>query len=1051
MERIVDFFIRRSLVVNIIAIFIILGGYFAVTSMKRNLQPQLEFPRIRVTVSLLGATPEEIEKYVTFPIEEVLKSLPGVEEITSHSSSGRTRITLHYPSSFGDEELLGAAELVRNQIDSIRYQLPTNIRSIQVKRVTHGGAFLFLLGIEGVNQSLDSHRNFFKAFERSLSQIKGIQAARGHYRSRDVYIELYPGKLKNNEISVTEVRRAIQQATHFAPIGEMQVNEDKYSIEISKTSDTLEQLARIPIRGNRVGNSLILKDIAKIGYRLEESRRITHVNGKPGISMRVLQDPQADSIDLKQAVMGIIEDYNVKAPPGVSIVPLIDGPRFLEQQLSVLTRNGALGFLLVFLILTFFLNWRTAFITSLGLPIAYFGTIFILHLMGFNLDLLSLVGMLLVIGLLVDDSIIISERYTENLEKGMEPKEAAGKSVKELMVPITGTVLTSVVAFSPMLFNQSTMGQLMLAIPMVVILALLLSWLESFFILPNHLSHFVGSQTPHTDLFNKMKKGYGLLLFLTLRFRYLVLIGAFGVIALAVYVAFHKVPINYHLRVRSNDIKVYAVLKESQSLEETYSKIKRIENYLLSFPKDKIQSVNSNVGRFWMNGRMYEGYRYAQVYGVLNVNNKYPSKLQKEVKSQVENFLKQHDKLDFEKLSVDLTRDEDNERKKGLVTVRIRGSEKVDFTEIESEIIEAAATAKEIGPHSPDPHRYQKAWKFIPQPKALVQYNLSSYDVGRQIRGVFTPDEVAEIRLEGEKVYVYTEMFKFEKPRFDQLGDYEVVTPSGSSVPLRFLGEWKKEKSLRQISHLNGLRDLNIDFEMSEEGGSLISARAALSGVLDPVVKKFPSYEIKVTEANREDTKSKNWAIKVAILCLVGVISIIILTLGSLTQPLLVSLPILFGGVGIIFALYFHQMEFGMMALVGFLGTTGVSVNASLVMVDHINKIIQKAGGKFSRELLIQGASSRLRAILLTTITTLGGVFPIAYSLGGESGFTQPLAFSVGWGISFATLLTLFVLPSLLQVREDFFWIGQRVLEKFGDSPRVSQWLKKSRSAFLGH
>ena len=1046
MGTMIDFFIKRPLVVNFVAVLIVLAGYFAVTSMERTLHLPLEFQKIQVTIRLIGATPKEIEKYITFPVEEALKGLPAVDEITSHSSSGLARVTLHYPSSF--ENMLEATELVRNRIDSVRYRLPTNIRRVQVERMRKGGSFLFWLGIEGVDQSHIQHRNFFMAFERSLGQVKGVQKVHRDYRARDVYVELYPDKLKANEVSVTEIRRAIQQAINFSPIGGVRMNEDKYSIEISKALDTLDQFTHIPIRGNRMGNSLILRDVGKIRYKLGEKTEITHINRKPGFSMFVRKDLLTDAIDLKKSAMKVIDDYNAKAPPGVRIVSLMDGPHFIEQQLGVLTKSGVLGIFIVFLILMLFLNWKTALMASLGLPIAYFGAMMALHFTGINLDLLSIVGMILVIGILIDDSIIVSERYTENLEKGMEPQKAAGRSVKDLMLPITGTVLTSVVAFSPMLFNKSTMGKLMWSIPVVIIFALLFSWLESFFILPNHLAHFVGSKskTPHPHLFNQVKRGYEFLLTSALRFRYLVLLGACGIVALATYLALNKIQIDYSLNIQPKYIKVHTILKQSESLEATRSKIKPIEDYLRSFPKDKIENVHSTIGEIWMNGRRHQGYRYAQVHGFLNANHKYPTKLQKEIKPQVEKFLEQYDRADFEKLSVNLKRNDSSERKADLITVGIRGNEKVDFTDIEDEVIKAAATAGEIGDPSPDPHRYQKTWEFVPQPRALIQYDLSAYDVGRQIAGVFNPDEVAEIRLEGEKVYVYMEMFQSEKPRFDQLGSYEVITSSGSSVPLKFLGEWKEKKSLRQISHLNGLRDLNVDFEINREQGTLISARAALKKALGPVIKKFPNYEVKVTEANREDTKNKSWALKVVILCIVGVLFVITLTLGSLTQPLLVGLPILFGGVGIIFALYFHNMELGIMALIGLIGTVGVSVNASLVMVDHINKMIKNAGGKFSKELLIQGASSRLRAILLTAMTTLGGIFPIAYSLGGESGFTQPLTFSIGWGISFATLLTLLILPPLLQVREDLFWLGQWTLEKCRSFSLTNGSMKNPRS-----
>ena len=1036
MEKMINFFIQRSLIVNFMAIFIVLAGYLATTSMERNLHPPLKLQKIMVTVNLIGATPEEMEKYITFPIEEVLQGLPYVEEIASQSSRGEALIALYYPSSFKD--MSEAADLIRNKIHTIHYRLPTNIRSIQVEQRKIGESRLLWLGIEGVDQNDTKHRDFFKSFEKSMSQVKGVQRIWPGYRERDVYVEFYPDKLKANELSVTEVRQAIKQATNFSPIGEVQLNEDKYSIEISKTLKTLEQLSNIPIRGNRIGNYLTIKDIAKVGYKLEEENIFTRINGKPSFNMSVYSDPSMDAIDLKKAALEVVDQYNAKAPSEVRIVTLLDSPRFIERQLGILTKNGILGLVIVFLLLTLFLNWKTAFVASLGLPVAYFGTMLILYLLGFNLDIPSVIGMILVIGMLVDDSIIVSERYTENLENGMSPGKAARRSVRDLMLPITGTVLTSVIAFTPMFMNKSPTGQMIIAIPVVVISALLLSWLESFFILPNHLTHFVSprSRTPHRKLFNRMKRGYESLLTLTLRFRYLVLLVAFGAVFLAFHLAMNRLQINYKFDMNYKYIAIHTTLKESDSMETTISKIKTLEDYVRSLPKDEISNVQSNIGDIMINGRYLHGYRYAQIYGVLNKEHKYPTLLQEKVKAKVEEFVRNYDKAGFERIRVNFQTSDNDQIRKQLISVSVHGNDRVEFTEIEAEIIEAAIKMKEIASYFPNPRQYQKAWEFIPKPEALVKYNLSAYDVSRQIRGAFTPDEVAEVRLGGESVYIYTQMLRSENEElhFDQIGDYEVITASGSNVPLKYLGEWRKKKSLRQISHTNRLRKLTVDFEIDETQGNYFSASAGLKKALEPVVKKFPGYEIKLTES-REEKKNKAWAIQVAVLCVLSVLFVIILILGSFTQPLLVGLPILFGGVGIVFSFYLHGMELGTMSLIGFVGTVGVSVNASIVMVDHINRLTKKAGGKLSKDLLIQGASSRLRAILLTTITTLGGIFPIAYSLGGESGFTQPLVFALGWGISSSTLLTLFILPSLLQVREDFFSLMMKGM-KGTKSPR---------------
>jgi multidrug efflux pump subunit AcrB len=362
-----------------------------------------------------------------------------------------------------------------------------------------------------------------------------------------------------------------------------------------------------------------------------------------------------------------------------------------------------------------------------------------------------------------------------------------------------------------------------------------------------------------------------------------------------------------------------------------------------------------------------------------------------------------------------------------MVSVRIRGGDRIDFTAIESKLADSVSTLEEVKEYVPDPERFQDSWVFVPNLPALSQYNISSFELSQQIRGAFAPHLIQETRINGENIGVYSRVKLGRELDFSGLAQLEVVSPSGLGVPLSFLGSWKKEKTLKEIAHYDGMRNLTMDFSVAK-GSNINAALAAAGKVVDQIGLDFPSYEISVRNANEQEVKSQAWALKVAVVCIAGVLLVIALVLGSLTQPFLVGLPIPFALVGIILALFVHGEPLGLMALVGLIGTVGVGVNASIVMVDQMNQNSKSSQSRLNRSSIIKGASSRFRAILLTTLTTLAGVFPMAYSLGGESGFTQPLAFALGWGITFSTLMTLFALPALLEIREDLFSVQGKIL-----------------------
>lgn len=1028
MLKVADFFLQRSFVVNLLAVAVVICGVLALTSLNRDLIPPFQWQMIRVSVSLPGATPEEMERYVTFPIEEVLEGMPGLERMQSVSSSGQSRIDLYYEASFS--RMAEALELVQARMNTVRHRLPNSIRNIVAERAQVNDVFLFFLAIENFDEQNIEHRLFYDRLERRLNDITGVVRLDTSMRKRDIYIQFDPDQLHKHEISVSQVRQVISTAVGFSPVGQTRVGTDFYAVEIAKISDSIEELRQLPIRSNRLGNTIRLEQVATVEYRLEDRDRHFFVNGRQAVHILVKKDISSDTIDLKPKVLGVIEEFNSQAPDGLNVVNLIDGPRFLEQQIDVLSRNGWLGFALVLLILVAFFNWKTAAMTGIGLPVVYAGTFITMYLLGVNIDLLSIVGVILVVGILVDDAIIMTERYVNHLSDGLKPQEAARTAVADLLLPVTGTVLTTVIAFAPLIFIKSEVANMLFAIPVVVIGAMILSWLESFFILPNHLAHFV--KTPPKEkkwnIFSRLQKAYEFLLAWAIKGRYVLSLVVLAILVVSVSVGFKSLRHEFNLNISPETLTIYAILKESPSMEYTKEKIAPIENFLRSLPRESVQNVAVHVGWMWMHGRQFEGVRYARVDAYLNNNVKHPSRLKSEMKALLESQVSEFKDEEFEKISVEFQREGGDEDRKNMVSIRVRGSEEVDFHQIEQEMVTQAKALQEIDSYVDDPDRYQVAWSFVPDIEALRRYQLDNYELSRQIRGLFMPHEITETRIQGENVFIYTESQRKQNLELDQLNKYEVFSAMGTAVPLGYLGEWVERKSLRSIRHHDGRRNLRLDFRVSEDFNTTV-ARQGLQSVVGEIQNKYPTYEISVIDANEQEAKARIWAIKVALACVMGVLLVLALILGSLTQPLLVGLPIPFSIVGIVFALYLHDLPLGLMALVGVIGTVGVSVNASIVMMDQINKLVKKQGG-FSRDLLIQGASNRLRPIVLTTLTTLGGVFPMAYALGGESGFTQPLAFAMGWGLSSSTLLTLFVLPALVQVREDILFLSHRLIGK---------------------
>lgn len=1029
MEKLIRYFANHTFAVNLVSVFIILSGLILGSMIKRDTKPPFEFKSIVARMKLPGASATEVEKYLAYPMEKVLRGLPHANEITTESESGSLKITIYFNVSYG--KINESVEEVRSRIDSISWQLPEQIRNISVKQDKLESVFHLGIALENFDETDTHHRFLAKGLADKIRSVPGILNTSVQMHDRNLYIKFKPDKIAEYEISIAEVREKIRQALNFAPIGAIEFDERFLTIEVQRPAETIKKLKRLAVRGNLSGAPPVyLENLAEIVMEIDEIKEKHRFNGRPTIKLFTRKDIYSDAISLKKQIQVLLDQTNREFPKGLKATIFIDTPKFIEKQLDVLTKNGLFGLLFVLIILSLFFNWKVALVTSFGIPIAYCATLIILYFCNISIDLVSVVGMIMVIGLLVDDAIIITERYLENLEKGQKPEQASVRAGRDLILPVTGTVLTTVFSFAPMAFIKSEASIVFFAIPLVVIASLAMSWLESFFILPNHLQHFI-KEAPKKksgrDLFLKIRMFYKKILSKTLRFRYLTLLFLLVIFAFSCWIALNKIQQNFSFHPSRERIAIKVRVKENKSLTYTEQVIVPIENYLLTLPKDVFSTVSINIGQMWDRGRNYRGYRYAKLYLHINDDIVRPQKIKRHWTEKLKQKMKEFENKKIESIQVGRELKDQEEEKKNIVTLDISGKEDVDYLALKARIQE------EIDKHNMglelvrEVNEFDEKWIFIPDTRQLSQHRINLSGLTRQLRSFFVPHELMQIRIRGETKWIYTQVKRSGNLKESELNNLSVINNTGLTVPMKELGRWEQKKQLARIRHKDGKRLFEFDLAFEPSGDmNLNTAKKQGRQISQTLSQIYPTYQIQFRDGDRAETKSRLWAMKVALVCVLLVLLTLALVLGSLTLPLILGLPIPFGLTGVIWALYLHDMPMGIMSLIGLVGTVGVSVNDSLIMVDTIMK--KKKQGLMTRDHIIEGASSRLRAIILTTSTTLAGVFPMAYGIGGESGFTQPLAFSLGWGLFFATFLTLFILPACLEIRRDFQRWVQKML-----------------------
>ncbi|MDQ7002190.1 MAG: efflux RND transporter permease subunit, partial [Ghiorsea sp.] len=487
MNNMIAFFVRRGLLVNMLSGMLLLGGIYAAMNIQREAFPSVNFDLVVIGAAYPGASPQELEQLVTMPIERELKGIDGIKKTTSTSYPGTMEILIQVDPSYKDRSRFVSD--VQQAVN--RAVLPDDLPSDPfVKEIKSEQTPVISLSVFGDIPDLKL-KHIANKIEDDLLALPGVSKVNviGD-RKEEIRITLNPEKMQQYRVSTSDVIALIKAWNINAPGGQLNTQEGMKTIRVNGEFTSAKDAASLVIRANEFGQALYLSDIADVTQTLEKPRRYVDAMGEPAINFTIVKKGDADIIDVVDHVRAYLplipkrygEDIQVRAYKDFSINTRV--------RLNVLTSNGAIGLVLVLLTLFMFLRPAVALTTAWGLPIIFFSGLLVLFLMGTTLNLLTMFGFIIVLGLMVDDAIIIGENATYHMEKGLSPTEAAIKGTQELLGPVTATVLTTVVAFLPMMFMDGIIGKFIYSIPVVVVILLIFSWLEAIFILPNHVADF---------------------------------------------------------------------------------------------------------------------------------------------------------------------------------------------------------------------------------------------------------------------------------------------------------------------------------------------------------------------------------------------------------------------------------------------------------------------------------------------------------------------------------------------------------------------------------
>jgi len=1015
MKRIIAFFVHRGLLVNMLSVMLLLAGIYAATAIQREAFPSVDFDLVVVSASYPGSSPHESEQLLVTPIERELKGMDGIKNISSTAFAGSMEMLIEIEPSYTDRSRFVSDVQQAINRASLPADLPYDPVILEVKsEQTPVISFSIFAPLGDLELKHISDR-----IEDDLLNITGVSKVfvQGD-RKEEIRITLNPEKMRQYRVSTEDIVQLIRGWNVNAPGGNLKTAEGQKMIRINGEFTSAEDAGNLVVRATEQGHKLYLKDIAEVTQSLEKARRYVDAMGKPSMSFIVIKQADADIIELVDKVRAYLPSISERYHESIEVRTYQDFSINTRLRLNVLTSNGMIGLLLVFLTLFMFLRPAVAMTTAWGLPIIFFSGLLVLYLSGTTLNLLTMFGFIIVLGLMVDDAIIIGENATYHMEKGLSPSEAAIEGTYELLGPVTATVLTTIVAFLPMMFMEGIIGKFIYSIPVVVVILLFFSWWEAIFILPNHIKDVVNPDRHPKErrLLIWLTDTYGKVLTLALKFRYitilLTMMGLVGAGLLAGQTKFQLFPSGaedqFYLRVNA---PVGTTLEDMRKklLEIDIEVRKRIDPSLLEVTTT-MAGTNSSDQREELK-QVGDHFGYLRVSLTSFVGRTVPA-------GEVMRDLEKDIPALFPELNINFSMMKAGPPSGRALQVEISGGKDEIREQAARKLVALlesvpGAHSVESGLEEGDPEIH------IVLDRALASYaKVDMATVATHIRAAFDGLVVSTLKQGKEEVDVTLRYPESAENNPDTLKNLMIPNRMGGLVPLGKIATFEEKSGLASVRHKKGIRVIHVSAEVrpseitSAELNALVESRKAeWLGENE----KYIHYRLGGEQERTEE--SVRGLVFSFIFALFGIFIILAIQFNRLSYPFLVMLAIPFGMIGIVIGLFLHGQPISFMSLMGFVALTGVVVNSSLVMAVFIQRLLEEGVPWF--EAIVSGGKRRLRAVLLTAITTVVGLLPTAYGWGGLDPFVAPMALALSWGLLFSTVITLFSVPAALAVSLD--------------------------------
>ncbi len=1073
MNALIEYFIHRSVFVNLLTILLIgVGGFIAATA-NREAFPNVDFDIVTVSTVYPGASPEEVEKLVTNPLEDSIQEVDGIEELRSSSIEGRSGIVITIDPDV--DETQKVIDDIRSAVDRTE-DLPEEAEDPVLLEISTARNPVIEFTISSANRADGTPlieyrqiREYALQLERRLQALDGVaRIERKGLLDAEIQVNLDPDLLSAFYLSPLQVVRSLRERNISLPGGVLENGETETIVRTEGEFSDVRGVANTPVRSNDIGQQVRVGDVARVTDGFEEPLYLESVRGRRSISLVVVKRESSDIITLVEESRAVVSEFQKTLPNGVETGEVNDISYFVKRRLGILFSNGIAGLLLVVASLFIFMGWRTSLMVALGIPIALGTAFIIMNFLGVTLNLISMFGLIIVIGILVDDAIIVSENFYRYLEQGLPAVQAAIKGTTEVVAPVMATVATSIAAFAPMMFMTGIFGKFIFTIPLVVIIALLSSLFECFFMLPSHLydvnkfSHHAGEVHEESGWFHAFRlRVYEPALHWGLTHRWLVLPGFVGmlIVAFALQGLFGRFKLfpgaidALHVRVsapagvtkQTTDRFLRAVEESIRKLPpaelDTYagragitqrdpndpftkrgSEFGDIKVYLTP-EVDRERSADEIIlelrfGTEWLltpealaRKRAQDKIELAELedkgFEVARYRNYAP-----QIPAEYADLAGRLEGLEFEKLA-------GGPPVGKPVAIEISGDDFAVLEKIGEEYKAVLAKIPGVKDIDDDFLPGKDEIRLQVNERAMAQTGVSVISAAQTVNAALAGAVATTIKDADEEIDVRVRFAEERRRSAESILRINVVNAAGNLIPLAQLAQISYGQGVRAINHKDGERLLTVSANIDENQTTSTKTAAQVARLARGIPEKYPGYIVEFGGENKDTEESMASLGRAFLVGVLIIFMILASTFRSVIQPLIVLLAVPFSLIVVILAFLLHGEPFSFLAMLGVIGLSGVVVNDSIVLVDFANTLRAANPDWTPIQVALKAGSMRLRAVILTTLTTVLGLLPTAYGIGGYDPFLVPMALSFAWGLLFATVLTLGLIPIFYVIFEN--------------------------------